>query len=184
MPKIFKRTQAVFVGVDPGQSNGGLAALDYDGNVIKADPMPTTEYDILRWFEELAHVFLQKGTPVKAAIEKVHAMPEQGSQSGFDFGGNYHALRMAMLALRIPFMDPTPQAWMKALGVTVVAKAGKKKHQIKADRKEKLRAFAQQTFPTLPVWSQPKSLGKQRAVADALLIAHYRRLIEIGGLQS
>ncbi len=59
---------------------------------------------------------------------------------------------------------------MKALGIP----SGK--GETKGQKKEKLRAKAQQLFPELPIWKTPKTKGIQLAIADALLIAHYCRL--------
>jgi Holliday junction resolvasome RuvABC endonuclease subunit len=90
-------------------------------------------------------------------------MPKQGVASSFKFGVNYGIVRMALTAAGIPFEEVTPQAWQKALGIT-----HRKKTETPSEWKNRLRARAQQLFP---------SVSLTLATADALLIAEYCRRI-------
>ena len=136
------------IGIDPGQS-GGIAIIYEDGSIV-AEKMPETERDIWEFFYEL------KRTPahIRAALEKVHAMPKQGVSSTFTFGKGYGALRMALIAAGIPFVDVTPQKWQGDLS----CKTGGDKNVTKAK--------AQQMFPTIKF---------THATADAALIAEWMR---------
>lgn len=165
--KRFRET--VFVGVDPGK-NGGVALLySFNEDAIKTHSMPETELDLWNLFNEIKSL----GCDIIAVIERVHAMPKNGVVSMFEFGRGYGSLRMALTAIGASWEDVPPQKWMKALNV---------KKNAEKDQKLKLLQFAQQLYPKLELWKQPKSLGRQKAVCDALLIATYCKRKHTGGL--
>lgn len=151
-----------YIGIDPGKT-GGLAIIFANG-VTEAIPMPATDRDIWEWFG-----WLDGGT--MAVIEKVQAFPDQGRSSCFEFGRGYGALRMALTAASIPFETVGPRQWQPVVGVA------SKKGEPKKAHKERLRARAQELFPSLPIWNEPRTTGKQLAIADALLIAWYCRRV-------
>lgn len=160
----------VYVGIDPGQK-GGLVALypqfsqSFRYSVI---PMPTTETYVWNWFADLTP-YSGKDYRLVACIEKVHSMPKQGVVSAFTFGAGYGALRMAVVAAGMTLLDnPDPRKWQKALDISP-----RKKTEGTTAWKTRLLARAQQLYPNLGLWSEPKSKGRQLAVADALLIAEY-----------
>ena len=166
-PISQKRLQAetIYLGVDPGKG-GGLAILySFNPTAIRVIPMPPTELEIWAVFYGIQGL----GISVKAMIERVHSMPQQGVASMFSFGQSYGSLRMALTAIGASWEDVPPQTWMKALNIPSGSKD-------QASQKEKLRKVTQQLYPKLEIWSQPKSLGRQRAICDALLIAHYCKL--------
>ena len=145
-----------YLGLDPGKS-GGIAVINA-GEITapKLWQMPETEHDLWETLRGIAVEF----PSLTAAVEKVHAMPGQGVTSMFTFGKGYGALRMALIALGIPFRDVTPQAWQKELGCLT---AGDKMVAVK---------MAQQLFPHAELGNTKKS---KLAVADALLIAEWLR---------
>lgn len=96
----------VFLGIDPGAS-GGLACILGGGQVLKTS-MPTSEYDVWEWFEDIGE---RHRTKVFALIEQVHSMPGDGHVGAFKFGKSYGGLRMALTAAGIPFDDVSPQKW-------------------------------------------------------------------------
>jgi hypothetical protein len=143
------------IGIDPGQS-GAIAAISlYNHKVYALEKMPPTETDIYDLIYSLRH------ETVFAVIEKVHAMPKQGVSSTFKFGVGYGGLRMACIAAGIVLHEATPQVWQKLLGIPV---RNVKKGETKNAHKTKMRAKAQQWFPTAKV---------VKDTADALLIAEY-----------
>ena len=153
-----------YVGIDPGQSGGLILLSQIDGiksfndgivSVQEAIPMPSTERDIWEWFSHLP-VSL-----VGAAIEKVHSMPQQGVASTFKFGVGYGGLRMALIAVGVPFESVTPQAGQKGLGIPK-----RKKTETPTQWKNRLKSKAQELFPKITVTLK---------IADALLIAEYYR---------
>lgn len=159
MPKKKKHLIECYVGVDPGKSGGIVLVWDQDN--IDLFPMPATEKDIWFLFDNLPD-----SPRVKALIEKVHSMPNQGVASSFTFGMGYGGLRMALTAAPISFEDVSPRTWQKGLGISP-----RKKTETTTQWKDRLRGKAQQLFPNLDVWRLNKK--EQLSVCDALLIATY-----------
>ncbi len=166
MPKIGGiLTRRAYLGIDPGAS-GGLAIITtrsgmvWSGRVeVVSIAMPKTERDVWDWVRSVNAEF--------AIIELVHSMPKQGVSSTFKFGASYGRLRMALIAAEIPFKEVTPQAWQKALGVT---KRGK--DEAKSAFKQRLRALAQQLFPSEKI---------TLATSDAILLAEFCRRYQENG---
>jgi hypothetical protein len=156
MPQIIsKKNRVVYVGVDPGKSGG--MAVSCDGLVL-VRKMPETEKDVLEYFRGLVNF-----GPAVVAVEKVGGFiqdtPTPGSAM-FNFGWNYGSLRMAILANDWPITESVaPQTWQKALSI-----APKRRNETKTQWKNRLKARAQELFPTINV---------TLAVADALLIMEY-----------
>lgn len=151
-----------YIGVDPGKS-GGLVALDEDGVVIQAISMPDTNREVLDWIMQFegkqAVGYLERVGGYSSGVEGFFSPP-----SAFKFGSGYGALEMALTAARIRYENPTPQKWMKALGVPPRKKVNKKYVESKTEYKNRLKAIAQRLFPAIKV---------TLAIADALLIAYY-----------
>lgn len=150
--------KARYIGIDPGAS-GGIAVVT--SHQFEVTAMPRTLLHLWELISSLA------GNS-RAVIESVHAMPKQGVTSSFTFGRGYGGLLMALTAAKIPFEEVRPQAWQKCLGISP-----RKKDEPKGELKLRLLRKAQQLYPTLLLWNEPKSKGKQLAVCDALLIATY-----------
>lgn len=143
-----------YIGVDPGK-HGGIAVLDESGAVIDVVKMPETPQDLLGFLSQY------KENSV-CTLERVGGMPGNGGSAMFNFGKGYGHLQMALIALEIPTEDVTPNKWEKTYQLGSSGKFGK------TEWKNKLKAKAQQLFP---------SLGKKITLAtcDALLIAEYGR---------
>lgn len=137
----------MFIGIDPGES-GGIGCLDKDVDVFK---MPETERDI---WDVIWGKFYTPDASAFALIEKVGPMPKQGLSSTWKFSGNYHSLRMALIACGIPFEAVAPGIWQRAMGCLT-----------KGDKNVTKRK-AQELFPHIKV---------THALADALLIMEYCR---------
>ena len=139
-----------FLGIDPG-ATGGIAVVSHHPHIIPvAHKMPETERDL---FDLLIDI-KGDGNPLIACVELVHSMPGQGVSSSFKFGQNFGAIRMAVIAAKIPHEFITPQKWQKAIGCMT------------GGDKNVSKAKAQQLFPDNRI---------THAVADALLIAEYCR---------
>lgn len=168
MPKLITPKIALeyaCIGVDPGQK-GGMSVI-YPTGEVEHTVMPETELEVWEWFRRLSskHCF--------AVLEKVHSMPQQSAQSGFTFGAGVGFIRGCLTASRTPFVDVTPQSWMKELGIPF-----RKKDEDKAAGKLKLLETAMNIFPSLPLW-QDKSVGykgRRLAVCDALLISFFCKM--------
>jgi hypothetical protein len=146
----------VYIGIDPGLA-GGIAILNNSGQFIAAIKMPPTERDV---FETLARwaVYYDEGSGngCRATLEFVRSSPQMGVASAFKFGQGYGALKMALVAVGIPFDEVTPQKWQKVMQ----CRSGGDKNVTKKR--------AQELFP---------SCKMTHALADALLIAEFGRRV-------
>lgn len=162
MPKIVEPvvSSVCYLGIDPGKS-GGLAIVK-DKKVIDYWEMPPSVLDL--W-----HVFLtidKKYAPAHCYLEQVQSMPNEGHKGAFTFGMNFGRLQAFLAAIGFPHSQVTPQAWQKQMLIV-----SKKKTETRPQFKERLRVKAQQLFPDVPLWNQPRTVGKQRAICDAILLA-------------
>ena len=169
MPK--SKYQKVWIGIDPGKS-GGLACI-VEGEGIRAEPMPSTEFKIAQWIRMLTEDWNVLDIQ-SCRIEKIHAMPSQGVTSMFSFGQNYGFLRGCLFSSGVSFEEVTPRTWQKEFGIQP---RDKKKKETKNQFKNRLLAKCQQLFPNYDLWKEPRSKGKQLAVCDAILIAEYCRRV-------
>jgi len=152
---------SLYLGIDPGKS-GGIATVTSNG-VPEAHKMPPTETDTLSLITSFQE---EGGEGVKfAVIEKVGARPGDGVVSMFKFGMGYGSLRMALIALGIPFEEVRPQTWQKGLDIPPRKKSGRGAES-HTQFKNRLKAKAQQLFPDVDV---------TLAICDALLIAEFCR---------
>lgn len=159
----------LIIGIDPGKT-GAIAVI---GQGLKDTPvvfydMPIVDDDynedelsdmLVDYAEGEHHVF----------VEKVHAMPGQGSVSMFNFGKGFGIIRGVLAALGLRRTFVTPQAWKKELMPGI-------------KDKDAARSRAIQLFPK---YSSSLSLKMHIGRADALLIAEYgRRMLDRGGDKS
>lgn len=171
----------MLIGIDPG-SAGGIAWMTAK-MIAGAVKMPETEADVVDLLRDLGQQAKFQGEETITLLEKVSGyvggagatfMPcphcsrpvpvKSGGQPGsamFTFGTGYGLLRGALLALKMPFDDVTPQTWQKVHGL------GTSKGMTKTEWKNKLKARAQQLYPNLNV---------TLSTADALLILSAARI--------
>jgi hypothetical protein len=166
MKAIAKRKSRynAFLGADPGE-NGGIAVVfgeqSYRPVVYQLPEADVDLFNLLQQFDPNFNVF--------ACVELVHSSPQMGVASAFTFGLGYGKLLMGLTAAGIPYIQVTPQKWQAALSIRKRDADRETQNQFK----DRLLAKAKSLHPKLPIWSEPKSLGRQRAIADALLIAKY-----------
>jgi len=140
----------VFIGIDPG-INGGIAIIYNDAYTVQKCPNTIQEMaDVLITLKDQA-----PNLPMYRIIEKVHSMPGNSGRSMFTFGCNYGQWLGILAVLRIPYVEVTPQKWMKHYG-------SMKKD--KKDRKNHIKHLAQQRYPDVKI---------TLATSDAMLIANY-----------
>lgn len=170
MPPVspVQQPPRVFLGIDPGAS-GGLAAVDNLGLMAcPAMSMPSTEADIWSWFNGF-QMNIQEGLRSHAVIELntgyVGGAGNPGS-SMFKFGRGTGVLIGCLVAAAVPYEEVTPGTWQRALGIP-----GRKRTEAKGRFKNRLKAKAQQLFPSVKV---------TLATADALLIAEFCRRKHLG----
>lgn len=152
--KFFKHSK--IIGIDPGV-NGGLAVYSCDAKrIIEVVKMPATPQELLTFLR------LYKFNSV-CYLERVQGMPGNSPSGMFNFGRGFGHIEMALLALKIPFTEVTPQKWQKALQL------GHKGSKTATQWKNKLKERAQQLYPSLKI---------TLATSDSLLIVEYGRLTE------
>jgi len=152
----------IVLGFDPGL-HGGCAALR-DGTVVSAVPMFTVggEVDsaaVADWVRSVSGG-TDGTTGVRAAVERVSAMPGQGVSSMFKFGTGWGMVRGVLSTLRVPTYLVTPQAWKK------VVLAGTQKD------KDAAVAWCRSAHPEVQL-VQPGCRTPHDGVADSIAIAEY-----------
>ena len=141
------------LAIDPG-SLGGLAFIS-EFNTVSVYKMPETPKDLYDLLKSFTDKYI-----VECHMEKVAGRPGMGGAAMFNFGKGYGHLEMALLALEIKTTTLSPQKWQKTMMI------GNASGLSKTEWKNKLKAKAQQLFPSVRVtlWS-----------ADALLILEYAK---------
>ena len=157
-----------FMGIDPGKSGGIVIMYPSENGIHPFDAfiMPPTEFELWVLMTRLKAV-CGNGT-IHCCMERVHSMPNEGHKGTFTFGEGFGRLKMALTAAAIPYELVEPQRWQKEFSIKP-----RQKKEPKALLKERCRAMAQQLFPRSLLWEG--TLGSQRAVCDAILLAEYCR---------
>tara|TARA_R100000808_G_C2134143_1_gene142736 strand:+ start:1126 stop:1581 length:456 start_codon:yes stop_codon:yes gene_type:complete len=140
----------IYIGIDPGK-NGGVGIIYNDIQYCRKCPATITD------MAEEIKVCLELAPDIQkfAVIELVHSMPKQGVRSVFTFGQGYGQWLGILTALEVPYIQVSPQKWMKHYGTL---------NRDKKERKNQLKHMAQQRFPNLNI---------TLATADAMLLANY-----------
>lgn len=153
---------SLVIGIDPGAS-GAIAFFDPEAGTLAVEDMPVVE--IMRGGKTkrevsphlVAFLFETRARVEKiggVVLEKVGAMPGQGTSSMFAFGRSVGMIEGVVAGLQLPLTHVTPQAWQKAAGVR--------------DGKDGSRARAVELFPAYAsLFARKKDDGR----ADAALIA-------------
>jgi len=153
----------ICIGIDPGES-GGIAVLTAAGSVVRASAMPQTKRDVLDALRAVQRDFGKN--VVRAVLEHVWSSPGWGHAGAFKFGGSFHSLEMALVALGIPYELVLPKKWQAEVGV-IYPKQPTGVKRVPRDKNITKRR-AQALFPTVVV---------THANADALLLAEYCRRV-------
>jgi crossover junction endodeoxyribonuclease RuvC len=150
----------ITIGIDPGLSgaigvlrNGAFVAVLDMPIVAKGSGSVKNEVDPAG----LVELLRQNAPPheaVAVALERVNAMPGQGSSSIFSLGDSFGCARSAVAACRLELTYVTPAQW--------------KKHFKLTSDKELGRALAVRMFPAAPL-----NLKKHADRAEALLMARW-----------
>ena len=148
----------MIVGIDPG-AKGALAFFDPVAGTLDIVDMPTVEVkrgakSKVEISPQMLAALIGARYPSAAVLEKVGAMPGQGTASMFQFGRGVGMIEGVLSALHIPIIYITPQGWQKAVGMRGGKDGG--------------RARAAEIFPAYAAtFSRVKDDGR----ADAALMA-------------
>jgi crossover junction endodeoxyribonuclease RuvC len=148
----------IIIGVDPGLS-GAIGVLNngdyhsvYDmptvskgGGSVKSEVDPAGLAAIIEYY---------KGDDLVMVVERVNAMPGQGSSSTFSLGDSFGCARAVAATLGLAMFYVSPVTW--------------KKHFKLPSDKEASRALAVRLYPAAPL-----NLKKYGDRAEALLLARW-----------
>ena len=151
----------MILAVDPGAS-GALAFLDLAAGKLEILDMPTVEVkrgakNKTEISPQMLAALIRGRGPTIAVLERVGAMPGQGTASMYQFGRGVGMIEGVLAALQIPTEYVTPQAWQKAVGAR--------------DGKDGNRQRAAELFPA---YAGLFVLKKWDGRADAALMAYWR----------
>jgi crossover junction endodeoxyribonuclease RuvC len=112
----------MILGIDPGAA-GAIAWLSLTGELLAVEDMPAAHVLIgtkarLRVSAPMLAALIRETMPTAAFVEKVGAMPGQGTASMFSFGFSAGLVDGVLAGLGIPTTYVTPQSWKKAAGLT------------------------------------------------------------------
>jgi len=156
---------ACIIGIDPGVT-GAIAVIRNSITDFAVHDLPITQLDSGKYIAALDLIGilrnLRRGESAVAYLERVHAMPKNGSVAAFSQGCTFGAIVAAIEVAGIPLVLVTPIGWKSALGVR-----GAKGESDRA-RKERSLGKARLLFPNAPL-----ERAKDHGRAEALLIAYY-----------
>ena len=141
----------IYIGVDPGK-NGGIAIIDNDGVIA----FPFSEERLLIELDGIAQEY-----ECICYLEHVHAMPNQGVSSTFNFGMNFGFIQGVLKAYSIPYELVTPQKWKKEFSCT-------------SDKNTSIEV-CKRLFPNVNLKATERCRKDHDGMAEALLIAEYGR---------
>lgn len=141
-----------YLGVDVG-AKGGIALLHNTDLELAIDFDKTKFLDVVSFLS-------REQEATRACIERVHAMPHQGSVSMFSFGQSYGWILGALDASEISYQTIEPRRW-------------KAEYSLNSDKQRSI-TVAQQLFPSAQL--TPKGCRKPHdGIAESILLAEYCR---------
>lgn len=147
----------IWLGIDPG-AKGGFAQIRKYGNG-QVDVMAFA-WDNERFVDFVRDVPVDVES-VMCAVEKVGAMPGNGSVSMFNFGKSYGYILGVLDALKIPFQVVPPREWKKEFGLN--------------SDKAKSIEVCHRLFPDLDLKRTARCTTESDGMAEATLIAEWGR---------
>lgn len=157
---MTKQNETTYITIDPGAS-GGIAVMYSLNGSVSAYKYPDTVSEMAQIMKDIV---TSGHGDFFCVIEKVHSMPGQGVKSCFSFGKNYGSYLGVLCAYGIPFIEVTPQKWMKLIGG--VPKGGDNKTK----RKNYIKAYAQQLYPHLRVTLKTADALAMLSIVDKLKV--------------
>jgi crossover junction endodeoxyribonuclease RuvC len=146
----------IYIGIDPGKA-GGYASIGNDATTPEVHPWD--DYSFVAWLGEMNIYARDTGEGIVAAVEKVGAMPGNGSVSMFNFGQSYGFILGALMALNVPFQIVPPRRWKAEFGLN--------------SDKAKSIEVCHRLFPGVSLRRTDKCRTDSDGMAESLLIAEY-----------
>lgn len=143
----------IYIGIDPGL-RGGWAIMWDDGSV-----------EVHTWDDKQFIVSMEEiwrdGIDCRCALEKVGAMPGNGSVSMFKFGQSFGFIIGVLTALKIPFQLVPPRVWKKEFSLD--------------NDKQKSIETAQRLFPGVNFLPTERSRKPSDGMCESALLMEYAR---------
>ena len=143
------------IAIDPGWS-GGVAAMFQD-KTVTVDKCPSTQSEMVDILNEIKSIANTDNENVFAILEKVHSMPGNGVASTWKFAANYATWQTALIVLSIPFVEITPQKWMKLVGGTPKDKKARKNY---------LKDYAKKLYPDIKITLDTSDAAAMLSIFD------------------
>lgn len=141
----------IYIGIDPGKS-GAMAVITANAHVY-ITPFEPDAYrmELEKW---------RYGEP-RCCLERVGAMPKQGTSSTFAFGENFGFIQGMLTAFSIPFQLVPPRKWKGEFGLN--------------SDKQRSIDVCRRLFPGVDLRRTDKCRTDDDGMAEALLMAEYAR---------
>ena len=157
------------IGIDNGKDGAVVGVMPDWSTVVLEMPILGNELD-----ERAVYKFLQRMKAcsphdIYAVLEYAQVMPKQGSVSGFTIGRGYGAMRMALIALEIPFEIVRPRVWQKDVGIVVPANVKDRSKRRKIIKEQSVK-IVRRRLPSVDL-TPGKKRTPQDGIADAACMA-------------
>lgn len=143
----------IYIGIDPGKK--GAYAWYTDG------VMRVRQWDD-NYFAQDMHLLAAMDDRLVACVEKVGAMPGQGTVSMFSFGQSFGFILGVLTAFGIPYQLVPPRKWKAEYGLLNTQK------QASVD-------VAKRLFPEVSFLPTERCRKESDGMSDAVLMAEYAR---------
>lgn len=154
----------LIVAIDPGLT-GAYSVMTPDGELIALDDLPIMRDGGLGWVDAstwLSRLLEAKaGRPLRAIVERVHAMPKNGSQAAFSQGCTFASILATLQIAGASIEFVPPQTWKKFCGLIDPSKTDGERKRASLDK-------ARLLWPDASL-DRVKDHGR----AESLLIAHW-----------
>lgn len=154
----------LIVAIDPGLG-GAYSVMTTEGELIALDDLPIIRDRNLGWVDGDALVSklleVKAGRPMTAIVERVHAMPKNGSQAAFSQGCTFGSILASLQLVRASIEFVPPQTWKKFCGLIDPTKSDGERKRASLDK-------ARLLWPDASL-DRIKDHGR----AESLLIAHW-----------
>lgn len=142
----------IYIGIDVGKK-GGFAAIGENFGIL------AHTWDNDR-FVSVMKMVAEKDDCI-ACVEQVHAMPNQGTVSMFNFGKSAGFIEGVLSANKIPYQLVPPKKWKKEYGL--------------GNDKSQSIEVCNKLFPHISLLPTAKCTKDSDGMAEALLMAEYAR---------
>lgn len=144
----------IWIGIDPGKK-GAYAQ-------ICGDRVEVWPWDDAAFVEHMHTLVDDRADFLMAAVEKVGAMPGQGTVSMFSFGKSAGFIEGVLAGLGVPYQLIPPATWKREFSL------------IRTEKRQSI-VVARRLFPNVDLRPTERARVESDGCADAVLLAEYAR---------